>query len=412
MDKTQRAFARFMTKSDLMFENHLLVSMEIEACDNIPTAQTDGHSMMKYNPAFFETLTVKEIAGVLAHECWHKGKLHCFRMGNRTNHQLWNIAVDFEANAAVMASGHTHFQLPGDAIGLDQYERILKSGPTSGDPTGGIHFFDRQMMDAGFTTAEQIYDKLEKYIPQVEKAAQGMSNIFAGDLSADLQAESKAKARAVGMTDGQIKAEAINDILQAAKRAESRGTGSSHVKLAGNMASDATVDWKRELRKWCSSHFNRNDWSFRRQNRQALVHGLILPTLHQESAGPLYVGIDTSGSCLHALPQFGAELKSLFKRIKPSKLVVMYADTKVVHVDTFTEYDQIEFAPHGGMGTSFEGPFDYVREHKLERPDAMVYLTDGWGTFPSEKPKYPTLWAITSNSDVKPPFGRRVRVDV
>lgn len=413
MDKVQRAFARFMTKPDLMFENHLLVSMEISADENIPTAATDGHSVMKYNPKFFEPLTVKEIAGVLAHECWHKGKLHTFRAGNRPHHHLWNICVDYEANAAVRAAGHKQFELPGVPVSINEFLQILKTENVPDAFKNGSHFFDQQMIDASFVTAEQLYDKFEKYIPELDSVAArgGTGNLFDGDMDKDLQAESSAKAQAEGRTESQVKAETITDIMQAAKRAESRGNASAHAKLAGNMASDATVDWRRELRKWCTSHFNKNDWSFRRQNRQAIATGLILPTLHQESAGPIVVAVDTSGSCLHALPQFGAEVKALFKRINPSELIVLYADYEVCHVDRFTAFDQIHFTPHGGGGTSFKGPFKWLEKEKL-RPDCLVYLTDMWGDFPEKAPKFPTMWAVTSNSDVLAPFGRRVRVDV
>lgn len=37
-------------------------------------------------------------------------------------------------------------------------------------------------------------------------------------------------------------------------------------------------------------------------------------------------------------------------------------------------------------------------------PDALVYLTDGHGTFPTQAPSYPVLWGnITPN--YKYPFG-------
>lgn len=419
MDKVQRAYTRFMCKKDLIFENHLLVGLTIQETDKIPTAATDGHSKMWYNPEFFSKLTVTEIMGVLAHECWHKGKLHTFRHGTRNMPKLWNICVDYEANAAVMAVGAPHFSLPGTAIGIDEFEQFLMTEELPEAMKEGAHFYDPRMIDTTFITAEELYDRFAKHAPNDvpqgieyqpgEGNVLGSGDVFSGDMDPKIVAASKAEAEAAGKTESQLKSDATIDVQQAAKRADKQGVGSAHSKLAAQLAQDASVDWRRELRKWCTSHFNKNDWSFRRQNRQAIVNGLVLPTLHDEAAGPIVVAIDTSGSCLSALPQFGAEVKSLFKRIKPSDLYVIYADYEVAHVDHFTEHKQIKFAPHGGGGTSFKGPFKWVKERGI-KPDAFVYLTDMYGDFPEDKPKYPVLWARTSDSNVDAPWGRVVPV--
>jgi predicted metal-dependent peptidase len=47
--------------------------------------------------------------------------------------------------------------------------------------------------------------------------------------------------------------------------------------------------------------------------------------------------------------------------------------------------------------------FDYLRENGLE-PDALVYLTDGLGSFPREAPKFPVIWG-NIYPESKFPFG-------
>ena len=48
-------------------------------------------------------------------------------------------------------------------------------------------------------------------------------------------------------------------------------------------------------------------------------------------------------------------------------------------------------------------PFEEVKRMGLE-PDALIYLTDGMGTFPTHAPSYPVLWG-TIIKEARYPFG-------
>jgi len=45
------------------------------------------------------------------------------------------------------------------------------------------------------------------------------------------------------------------------------------------------------------------------------------------------------------------------------------------------------------------------------QPDAVIYLTDGYATFPDQAPNYPVLWAIT-NHDIQPPWGEHLILEI
>ena len=47
--------------------------------------------------------------------------------------------------------------------------------------------------------------------------------------------------------------------------------------------------------------------------------------------------------------------------------------------------------------------FDKIKEMGLE-PDALVYLTDGYGTFPAQAPKFTVIWGNIT-PQFKYPFG-------
>ena len=42
----------------------------------------------------------------------------------------------------------------------------------------------------------------------------------------------------------------------------------------------------------------------------------------------------------------------------------------------------------------------------------LVYLTDGWGTFPAVEPHYPVVWAILKGGNKLVPWGTLVEVEL
>jgi predicted metal-dependent peptidase len=62
----------------------------------------------------------------------------------------------------------------------------------------------------------------------------------------------------------------------------------------------------------------------------------------------------------------------------------------------------------GRGGTSFVPVFQWV-ESNNEQPDLLIYFTDGYGSFPSDEPGYPTVWVMTT--DVEAPFGDIIRFE-
>ena len=107
-------------------------------------------------------------------------------------------------------------------------------------------------------------------------------------------------------------------------------------------------------------------------------------------------------------------MKGILQDVKPARLVVMWCDAEVGRVDDVEDTDdlsrlKLKKAPGGG-GTSFVPVFDTVKEMGL-KPDCLIYLTDGMGTFPNESPPYPVLWGSIYKPSVYP-FGEVIDVPV
>jgi predicted metal-dependent peptidase len=67
--------------------------------------------------------------------------------------------------------------------------------------------------------------------------------------------------------------------------------------------------------------------------------------------------------------------------------------------------------PKGGGGTCFEPFFARVAE-EAEAESVIVYLTDGFGSFPTSAPAAPVLWVVPPGGarDEAFPFGAVVRL--
>jgi predicted metal-dependent peptidase len=152
--------------------------------------------------------------------------------------------------------------------------------------------------------------------------------------------------------------------------------------------------------------------TWNRPNRRFIHQGLYLPSRDIKLTGTFVCVIDTSGSIGEKeLNEFGSEIKGIVDQMQPEKVYVMYCDAAVAHVDEFGKYDELTFAAHGGGGTDFRPPFKWLEEHDIT-PDALVYLTDGYGSFPEEEDvHFPCLWAI-NNRNVEPPFGVHIVIEV
>jgi len=72
---------------------------------------------------------------------------------------------------------------------------------------------------------------------------------------------------------------------------------------------------------------------------------------------------------------------------------------------------------HGGGGTDFRPPFEWVKKNIDGKPTCMIYFTDmACSRFP-EDPGYPTIWVQTETMYSgshwgDPPFGELIKMDM
>jgi predicted metal-dependent peptidase len=168
------------------------------------------------------------------------------------------------------------------------------------------------------------------------------------------------------------------------------------------------LDWKSYL--W--RYLTQTPTDFQGFDRRFVGRGLYLETLQSESV-QVYVAIDTSRSVRAAeLQLLTAEVRGILGAYPHIKCDLYYVD-RVAHGPYSLSSNSDLPLPQGGGGTSFVPFFDRVAESWDGQTQAVcIYLTDGYGEFPSPPPALPTLWVVTPGGlDLTEfPFGEAVRL--
>ena len=352
-----KAKIEIMTRS--AFISTIVLSVKHVITTDVPTAGTDDTVVM-YNPDFIKTLSPAEMAGLMAHECWHIAYQHIARRGNRDPIQ-WNIAGDHVINLALLKGG---FSLP----------------------EGGVH-------DPKYTdwSTDEVYDDIyEKDLPP-------LPDNYILDITGDNSGEEessvvdiivRAHTQALIASEGETIGEIPNEILRVIDK-----------------LLNPKIPWPVVLNRFLDARV-KEDYSWARRNRRFTPY---LPSLHSYSLGHLTFAIDTSGSQSdEELMQILSEIQGIQQVFNPQKMTILDCDSSIhniYEIDGSTDILSLSFT--GGGGTRFKPVLDYVTEHPVQ---ALVYFTDLYGESTLEEVEYPVLW-VCNSSHVPASIGETVYID-
>lgn len=344
---------------------------------SVETAACDGTSI-RYNPKFVGKLPLSKVQGLIAHEVMHPAFLHHTRRGSRDK-KKWNIACDYAINTILHNAG---FDLPNGRLLNPAYNGM---------------------------TAEHIYTLLPDD-PDDGGGGGGGDQDPGGDGGVDDSPNSQNRGGSQSQQNHE-EAEWKVAVAQAAHVAKQTGHLPGDIERMMEELFEPVLPWRSILRRFMTEKRN-DDFSWKRGNRRFIAQGLYLPSrLSDDAMGEIVVCIDTSGSISEKeLTEFGSEIKGIIDEVRPSKVRVIYCDSRIAHIDEFGPNDDLQFAAHGGGGTDFRPPFKWLEENQIV-PRALVYLTDGYGPFPEQEPDFPVMWVI-NNHDVTPPHGEHLVLEV
>lgn len=387
--------ARTALLLDQPFWGTLSLRLVLREDPHCPTAWTDGYAL-GYNPDFVKKQTNAQLIGLIAHEVEHCARGHCWRRDGREPRR-WNEAADRTINPDLREVG---YKLPEGALYELAQEHVGKS-------------------------AEWIYARLPEYPARGQKdGSKGTGAGAQGDDGAggegdgdgeDGQAHGGWQAsnplgevRDAPTADPQgnaapTEADWKQAVIQVASAVRSQGKLPAGLERLVKEATRSKTDYRSIMSRFVTE-VARNDYSWRRPNRRYIPR-MYLPSLYSEECGPIAVGVDTSGSVDDVmLGQYQAAVRTIVEDVKPRRVLVLYCDAHVGHMETFERDEPVVFRARGGGGTDFRPVFKMIEEQE-EQPVCILYFTDLYGDFPAEAPETPTLWVTTEERHPEVPFG-------
>ena len=368
------------------FFGTLAMFVRFIASSNISTAATDGRDVF-FNPEFLNSLPRAQRDGLLLHEILHAALLHPSRLREREP-ELWNIAADIIVNGMVLSE--SGLELPPGGLRDEKLEHL---------------------------SVEEVYEILQSagtYPGQL--ANPDLLAVAAGDVlrctatqSCDTPQERLRQRLDHDRTQESI-AHWVQALQQAAAVAKASTAGKIPVGVDRELESISSpqLDWRSYL--W--RYLVQTPTDFEGFDRRFIGRGLYLEALEGESVR-VHLAIDTSGSVsAKTLGLFISEVRGIISAYSHLKCDLYYADCDLYGPYSLT-FDSPVPTPQGGGGTSFVPFFDRVADCCDEHSPAIcIYLTDGYGEFPIDRPVVPTLWVVTPGGlDLGSfPFGEAIRL--
>ena len=410
LDALKKARAHLVVRHP--FFGCLALGLELVESDDTATLATDGSSIF-YNVDFTLSLTLKELASVIAHEVLHVTFKHHLRRGTR-DPQQWNVAADYAINGILIKS--KLFNLPDGGLFDPKYqdwgtEKIYADLPkpeedNQNDP-GSQRMANEEVIgsaDSGAGGPGQAADDAAENggdadLPKADSddASEDSKPEPVGEVW-DAKSDEGNELSPAEIADAERRID--SQIHIAAQAEKSIGTGSNAVAdgiLKG--LSEVSVPWVDVLKDYLLAA-HEEDYSLNQPNRRFIHQGLYLPAPVHIPAGSLVHAIDISGSLSREeLEIIAANINDINDVLQPAQTHVIYCDTAIVNVDTFDAGEDITLTYYRGGGTEFAPPFNWCLANDV-RPDALIYFTDGCGTVGGykrldEEPDYPVVWATS-----------------
>lgn len=401
--------------------------------DRLETACTDGDNIF-VDIDFYAKLTKEERQFVLAHEVWHSVLLHFARRQGR-DRELFNIAADLEIHFAlegekmrepfVLPYHQAWRWLPAEQIYEDLPEFLKSLKESEDDPGIVLPENDKLRKDTPFGDGASGFDKhvySGDQLPAPGEQHDGKKGIDGsqgdGDGTSGRRDDTKGSESNPFVVDKDYAPSVASDAVDRS-RSRTVATVQQLERTCGELSGEGRtlidriltpeLPWQEMLKQFITTCYGgRRRWL--PPSRRHVWQNLYLPSMRDEELKAV-VAIDTSGSTSRDLPAFFSELVSLMRSFGRFSLDVIQCDARVQCVE---HYSQDNLPPpdrkwnvRGFGGTNFCPVFGYIQREMSEKPDILIFFTDGFGLAPENQPPYPVMWVLTKKG-IKPASWGRV----
>lgn len=366
-----------------LIRNHPFYAILAFGCDYIeaswcPTMATDGRNIF-WGRKFIDSITEKELMGVIAHEVLHIAWFHPMRLGPR-DPKIWNIAIDIVVNEALIEG---KFSLPKNGIYGPQYDKYKN------------------------WSANAVYEDLMKNAVKITVSfpspggKEGDGEETWGGVVAPMDDSGKPLSRE---QIKEIEEEIKITVTNAAQAAKSRGKLPGSLQGLIEAVGKPRINWKEYIQNWVTGH-HPDDYSWNRPNRKWFTnYRIYMPRLKLNGAGHGVLSIDTSGSVSDdELRRYVREIAGVVELCNPDKLTIIQHDAVITNVREWEHGDTFkDLHIHGRGGTNIQPSFTYAAN--MDEPvDWMIMFTDmGIVDWPpaGKWPDFPVLVCATGGDNL------------
>jgi predicted metal-dependent peptidase len=379
--------ARVKLLNDEPFFGRLLMEMKFEESERCGTMGVNRVGKCFYNPSFVDSLTEKELKGVICHELLHVILKHVERGKNR-GQKLFNVAVDLVVNDILNENGHS---LPEGGLIPMNHKYTLQ---TNKSPI--------VIKDIDKRGAESIYEEIRDGVDENDNGS--------GEGGSDLDEGFDEHLYGEGGEDGDEDVAGRDGDYWKGKIVEAQITS----KMAGksplgmdriiNELVNPKLPWNKILAKYVRENIP-YDFTWKIPNKKTYSTGVYLPNTNKEGVKVLFL-IDTSGSMDDDdLKICFSEINGVVKSIRGVSLSIVYHDTKVYEGSVLTNPNAGDIAKElrhckGGGGTDFNTAYKWILD-KRGNYDVVIHLTDGYDTFPQTPLKSPLIICLQKDGKEK-----------
>lgn len=346
--------------------------------ENIPTTATDGTRYI-WGPSYFAGDPSYNHVFAVIHEACHNIRKDCLWMALKPNKRIGNLAADHCIHDMLDDMG---YRLPKEAFYKPEWKGLPRD-----------EVYNRLLQEAQNSPGQGSNGSGTPGPPNG-------SNSHPGPFC-EIREPSPDKA-------GEVEEQLESLLRTAIAVAEAQGKLPASIKREISKEKRFFLDYKKAIKMILSTNLSKEDYSLKRPSRRGIALDLYLPSMKGSGTSTVVVAVDTSGSISEKqLGQFVQQVNQSCLQLKPQRLVLLWCDAAIGGVQEFTSFPLSpgKMKAVGGGGTDFNPPFDYIRNKKI-KPDCLIYVTDGLGTFPEKKPVYPVLWVVTKDGNTAIPWGK------
>ncbi|MGU3659214.1 vWA domain-containing protein [Methylobacterium fujisawaense] len=208
------------------------------------------------------------------------------------------------------------------------------------------------------------------------------------------------------------------EIQAAVEAADAQGKLSQNLKTALGVLQTAQTNYRELIRSMLDRAVGTGGYDWRLPDRRMITRDdpVFAPGRRGFKCRLLVLIGDSSGSVNDAtVTAFMNQVSGVLEEMEPERILFTWCDTRTHGWQEITCYADIERVHKAGAkgrgGTDFRPVFTEL-DAMGEEPEALIYLTDGYGRFPKVPPAYQVIWGSTTQGKVKYPFGEVVHVPV